>query len=110
MNKVESVEIRLNELLGTDTLRHRETAQIVLRKIANSPESSKIVINFMNISFVSRSFFHELLKGLRTLKIQDVLFVNENSEIKQMRKLAFSKPRVDYKITPIKKIELLVAT
>ena len=102
------MELNLFETFQTDTLRHRETAQIILDMIRQIPENAEVIINFDKIIFVSRSFCHELLSNLKCRK--NVSYKNKNQEIEQMMSLVFTKPHVNFntlirkeniKLTPI---------
>ena len=87
------MEIKLYEIFNTDTLRHRDTAKTVLDRVSKRNGDERIVIDFTGISFASRSFCHELKRGLGDL---DVVFVNMMPEVEGMMDIAFSKPRVDF--------------
>ncbi len=87
------MEIKLYEILNTDTLRHRDTARMVLDRVSQRRSDERIVIDFAGISFASRSFCHELKRGLGDL---DVVFVNMMPEVEGMMRIAFSKPKVDF--------------
>jgi len=84
-------EVKIYQIFKTDTLRHRETARIVLEDIEKTKLDERIVIDFSGISFASRSFCHELKRDLNG---RDVIFVNMLSEVEQMMRIAFTKPRV----------------
>ncbi len=78
------MEIKLFELFRTDTLRHRETARIVVNLLEEKKETQN-VIDFDQIVFASRSFLHELLCDIGNKK---VVFHNTNEEIRQMMEIA----------------------
>ena len=99
------LDFKLYELFGTDTLRHRETAKHVLDKLSKVPIDEKVVIDFAGISFASRSFCHELKRGLNG---RDVVFVNMLPEVEEMMRIAFAKPQVELKISSeSKRLELV---
>jgi anti-anti-sigma regulatory factor len=85
------MEIKLYKIVDTDTLRHRETAQMILLPIVKEPRDTPVTLDFSGITFASRSFLHELLSGLngRELKI-----INAKAEVKFMVKIAFNKPQL----------------
>ena len=101
------MEINVNEFAGTKTLRHRDTAQLVLNKLAKIPKNEDITIDFSGISFASRSFWHELKKGLKN---KNVNFVNMLPEVEYMMLLTSIKPLFNLK-EPInvKKLKLITA-
>lgn len=78
------MELKLFELFKTDTLRHRETARIVVELLYKQEDEQKI-LNFDRIEFASRSFLHELLSDIGDKK---VTFLNASREIKEMTKIA----------------------
>lgn len=86
-----------------DTLRHRETAQRILKVINEISQTEPIILDFIGIKFASRSFIHEFLNGLvtRTVKCQ-----NMNKEIKLMTKISFKKPKL--KLKTKKKLKELI--
>ena len=88
------MEINLYEIIGTDTLRHRETANTILNTINQEPENEQVILNFSGITFASRSFLHELLSILNG---RDYIVVNANAEIDFMVKVAFTKPKLRLK-------------
>lgn len=85
------MEINLYEIVGTDTLRHRETAQTILHIINQEPKNEQITLDFSGIAFASRSFLHELLSFLNG---REYKVVNANTEIDFMVKVAFNKPKL----------------
>ena len=87
------MEIKLYKIFNTDTLRHRDTARVVLDMISKRRSTERLVIDFAGISFASRSFCHELKRGLG---VREVVFVNMMPEVEGMMSIAFSKPRVDF--------------
>jgi len=99
------MEINLCKWFKTDTLRHRDTARKILKKIEAAKPGEPITLDFSGIIFVSRSFSHELRRGLKN---RDVKYVNMQPEVDEMMQLAVIKPKVrfkeDYKV---KKLELL---
>lgn len=86
------MEIKLYDRLHTDTLRHRETARLVLDDV-HIPKTERLVIDFSGISFASRSFCHELKRALID---RDVVFVNMMPEVEAMMRIASAKPKVDF--------------
>jgi hypothetical protein len=104
---VRVLEIKLYDKLKIDTLRHRETARLVLDDITSHPKTEKIVVDFAGINFASRSFCHELKRGLIDL---DFVFVNMVPEVEEMMRIAFDKPKIDFEPSlKSKKLEELVA-
>ena len=97
------MEIRLYEKLHTDTLRHRDTARLVLDDVSKRPNGEKIVVDFSGISFASRSFCHEFKRGLMD---REVVFVNMMPEIEEMMRIASEKPKIDFE--PAEKSKKLV--
>jgi len=101
------MEIKIYDIAGTDTLRHRDTARIIHEKIANIPKKEGITLDFSGISFASRSFCHELSKGLND---RDVVLVNMLPEVDEMMRLITTKPKINFKDTlSIKKLKLVSA-
>jgi len=86
------MEIKLYDILKTDTLRHRDTAKTILDITSKQPQNEKILIDFAGISFASRSFCHELKRGLED---RDAVFMNMMPEVEEMMRIAFSKPKID---------------
>jgi anti-anti-sigma regulatory factor len=84
-------EVKLLQLFKTDTLRHRETARTVIEDLEKEKTEKRIVIDFSGISFASRSFCHELRRGLNG---RDVVFLNMLPEVEEMMSIAFTKPQV----------------
>lgn len=82
------MELKIYELVETDTLRHRETAQKLLHTINKNPDEP-VTLNFKGVTFASRSFLHELLSGLHD---REISYKNTNDEIQFMAKVAFTKP------------------
>ena len=82
------MELKIYELVETDTLRHRETAQKLLQTINQHPDEP-VTLNFKGINFASRAFLHELLSGLHD---REISYTNTNEEIQFMAKVAFTKP------------------
>ncbi|WXG43069.1 MAG: hypothetical protein WED04_03240 [Promethearchaeati archaeon SRVP18_Atabeyarchaeia-1] len=87
-----NMEIKLRDMLGTGTLRDRETALFVLKEISQIPETCPVEIDFASIDFASRSFLHELLIGLKCRR--NVSFQNLNNEVKNMMNVSLRKPNV----------------
>ena len=101
------MEIKIYDITRTDTLRHRDTAKIVIEKITIIPKKEDITLDFSGISFASRSFCHELNRGLKDV---DVVFVNMLPEVEEMMRLITSKPIIIFKDTiTIKKLKLITA-
>ena len=84
------MRIDLFNVLGTDTLRDRQTAHLLVDTIAKLPQNNPVIIDFAKITFASRSFCHELITGLKTNG--NVKFENQNEEIIQMMAIASVKP------------------
>lgn len=98
------MKIKLIDLVEIDTLRHRDTAKNVLEKVQNTPEEG-VIIDFKGIEFASRSFCHELKKGL---KKKDVTYVNMNTVVDAMMQLVAIKPNIKVKNGfKYKKLELI---
>ena len=95
------MKLRLCEMFGTDTLRDRQTALSVIRKISETSSSRSIQLDFAGIIFASRSFCHELLTYIETR--DNVQLENVNKEIEQMMIAVLKKPEKhsDY---PMKKL------
>jgi hypothetical protein len=74
--------VKLYEMFGTETLRHRDTARKIVQ---NLPATEAVIIDFANISFASQSFLHELLHDLGNRK---AIFENRSDEVKQMMEIA----------------------
>lgn len=74
--------ISLYQMFGTDTLRHRDTARKIVEGL---PKADKVILDFANIEFASRSFLHELICDLGNRK---VVFENTNDEVKHMLEIA----------------------
>jgi hypothetical protein len=88
-------------MFGTDTLRDRETALLVIKRISGVPLGQIVQIDFSNITFASRSFCHELLTFLRNRN--DVQIENTNKEVQLMMIAAVKKPD-DFPEYPMKKM------
>ena len=80
-------------MFNTNTLRHRQSASSVIKKVNQMPESSSIVIDFKGIVFASRSFCHELLLGLRNRR--NIIFKNRIYEVEMMMNAVSTKPKID---------------
>jgi hypothetical protein len=101
-----AIKIKLYEYLGIDTLRHRDSAKTVLDGLVNTPLHDKITIDFSGISFASRSFCHELRRGLNG---REAVFNNMLPEVEKMMQIAFAKPQISLKATgDSKKLEELI--
>ncbi len=87
------MEIKLYEILNTDTLRHRDTVRAILGKVSESKNAERIVIDFSQIAFASLAFCHEFRRGLGT---REVAFANMIPEVEGMMNIAFSKPKVNF--------------
>jgi hypothetical protein len=85
-----NMKISLYDMFYTDTLRDRQTASLVIRRLSNVPSEQPIHIDFSNIKFASRSFCHELLTYLRNR--DNVQIENTNKEIQLMMIAALKKP------------------
>jgi hypothetical protein len=81
--------IVISEVAGTDTLRHRETARLILSEL---PEEESI-LDFKGVSFASKSFCHELLRGLNSVK--KVTRENVAPDVDRMLQIAFLKPHIE---------------
>jgi len=93
------VDINLHDLFRTDTLRDRQTALVIIKKLSRAPPSEPITLNFEKIIFASRSFCHELLVNFKDKKT--VTFKNMNEEVRKMMIASLKKPDTNFKI-PIK--------
>lgn len=94
-------------IAGTDTLRHRETARRVLDEVEKNSKGRGVTLDFSGISFASRSFCHELKRGLRG---REVVLVNMLPEVDEMMRLVDSKPSINFRDTSkIKKLKLVSA-
>ena len=89
--------IKLYELFGSHALRQRETAQKIVEMIAKEPRSSKVIIDFDQIEFATRSFLNELLSDLYNRG--NLEFINKNDSIEQMMKISFRPPGHDSSVT-----------
>jgi hypothetical protein len=98
-----SMRIELYNILGTDTLRDRHTAQLVLTRLESVPHKTPVIIDFAKITFASRSFCHELLITLK--ERGNVRFENANNEVTQMMRLSLTKPTISQNV-PVKMITL----
>ena len=96
----------LKKLTKQDTLRHRDTAQMILKYIQEAPKNQPVTLDFHGIIFASKSFLHELLSGLQDRETQ---YTNTNEEIDLMIKLAFTKPKLKLKTdTKIRELSTLI--
>lgn len=86
------MEVNLLKMVKLDTLRHRDTAKKVVESVLGVPVDEEVVIDFSGIVFASRSFCHELLRGLEGMK---VTFRRMAPEVDEMMQLAHMKPRVE---------------
>ena len=86
-------KIILYRLFKTDTLLNRELVKQVFRTI----QDNKLVIDFNKISFISKSFAHEILTAIRK-KDLDVEFINVSENVQIMLDVAFNKPYVTLKM------------
>jgi len=84
----------LKNIFNSPILRSRSAAQLLFRKIQALPSTEKIILDFEDIDFVSRSFANELLVSLRNRA--NVSIVNTNSNIEEMFKVAKKKPKVHF--------------
>ncbi len=99
------MEIKIYEIVETETLRHRETAKSLLQIINEKPVTESIVLDFAGITFTSRSFMHELLSGLQD---RDVTYSNTTEDVGFMIKMAFKKPVL--RIKTVGEVKELVAS
>jgi len=86
------MKINLYEVVKTDTLRHRDTAQKIIKIINETPREEETVIDFNRIVFASRSFCHELIKGLQN---QKTTFINMSKEVNEMMQISKLKLKID---------------
>ena len=91
------MEIKLKDHTKTDTLRHRETAQQILKTINQQPDK-QVTLDFKDITFTSRAFIHELLTGLQNHQTH---LKNTNHQTRQIIQTIHTKPKLDLK-TPKK--------
>ena len=96
--------LKLYEMFNSDTLRNRSTAASIVKDMAKF-KSEKIIFDFENISFISRSFAHELLSNLKEKDI-DFQFVNTNHVIDTMFRISSIKPKFVFSTPVKKKIEI----
>ena len=85
------MEIKIYNIVDTDTLRHRESAQMILQIIAKEPVDSQVVLDFTGIIFASRTFLHEMLSGLRGRELK---IINVNADVESMIQITFNKPQI----------------
>jgi len=101
------MSVKVHDVVSLDTLRHRETAQRILSEINKRSNKGMLIIDFSDISFASRSFWHELMRGIPDRKIS---FRNMRPEVEEMMHLSTIKPRVDLKEPrSLKKLRLVTA-
>jgi len=99
-------KVLLYNIFKTDSLRTRDAAQKIIKKISKS-KSYQIIIDFKNINFASRSFLHELITNIKNYK--DTKFINTNEEIDLMLKLVkMPKPEIIAKFNIEKPITIQV--
>ena len=99
------MEIDLFKMMKLDTLRHRDTANKVVESISGVPPEEEVVIDFSGIVFASRSFCHELQRGLEG---RQVTFRNMAPEVDDMMQLVHVKPRIEPRNSfSYKKLELV---
>lgn len=77
-------KINLYATFCTNTLRHRETAREVIHILSETPENSKVIIDFEGIDFASRSFLHELMSSLNNRKFE---FQHQNECVAKMTEI-----------------------
>lgn len=92
--------LKLYKMFNSDTIRSRTTAMLILKDISKF-KSEKIIFDFENINFVSRSFAHELLSNLNKDN-KNFEFVNTNDTIDAIFRIALIKPKFVFS-TPVKK-------
>jgi anti-anti-sigma regulatory factor len=98
------LKLNLFEIFKTNTLRHRDTAETVIKLVEDASTKESVVIDFQGIVFVSRSFSHELQRSLENC---EVTYVNMLPEIDEMMQITHIKPRVTIKeLNEAKKLEL----
>ena len=101
------MSVKVHDVVGLDTLRHRETAQRILSEINKRSNKEMLIIDFSGVSFASRSFWHELKRGIPDRKIS---FRNMDPEVEEMMHLSSIKPRVNLKEPrSLKKLRLVTA-
>ena len=88
------MELNIYKATDIETLRHRDTARNILEKVITHPDEDKIVLDFSGIKFASKSFLHELLRGLEG---RNVTFINTNEEVRAMIEIALDKPKLNLK-------------
>jgi len=99
--------IKVYEIAGADTLRHRETAKLILAELSEISSSEEVILDFSSIVFASRSFCHELRRNLKDRK---VVFINMLEEVEEMMQLASIIPRFNIKkILDVKRLKLVTA-
>ena len=97
------MRVDLFSVFGTDTLRDRQTARLLVAKLAKLPQNNPVVIDFAKITFASRSFCHELLTGLKNTG--NIKIENQNEEVTQMMTIASTKPDFNHELS-VKTISL----
>lgn len=93
------MQIDLYDMVRTNTLRDRQTALLVVKRVKKIPSPIAVTLNFDKIVFASRSFCHELLINLRDRK--NVEFENTNETVTKMMIAVLKKPRFNLDI-PLK--------
>jgi len=99
------MEVNLFKIVNLDTLRHRDTAKKVVDIFSGLPMEEEVVIDFSGVVFASRSFCHELIRGLEG---RMVVFRNMSPEVDEMMQLARVKPKIGPRNSfTYKKLELV---
>ena len=86
--------ISLYEIFKADTIRNRNSVILITDQISKY-NSEKIIIDFSNIEFISRSFANELQTRLKDI---DFEFRNTSTIVKRMLEVSIEKPKFDHEI------------
>lgn len=78
----------LKDVFKSSSLITRESARELFRLISEIPEK-RIILNFENIDFASRSFFDELNSKMSQIKLlgKEIEFINLVSQISELYRL-----------------------
>ena len=87
--------IDLSQYLEVTILSIRATARTLIKHV-RSLEQEKIMLDFSDIDFASRSFMDQLNSEIRDLEQISVELINMNYQVSQMNTLVREKPSEDF--------------
>ena len=89
--------LQLSSIFNDTNLRNRASVSLIRERICDN----EVVLDFNKIDFISKSFSHELLSYLKSNGYK-AHFKNVNKSVDSVLRIAFSKPKINLKITNVR--------